>query len=317
MGCGPHPEQNSGKRLKILIFSRFELLVIRARESFSAQPFKRLFFNSMSIRVMSSVWDSDIKDTFELLVLLALADFANDEGVSWPSLDRLAQKARCSRRGLQNILKRLEEVGILTVKRKGGGPPESTNSYKINLGLRGERGAPLKEGEGCTRRHGGVHPATRRGEPGADEGCTASANDPSVIRHRSVIDPPSPSPELALNGVEGGKSELPLEAIYWNSNCGDLAKVLSAGTSRLRHLLMRRKNQFWASNFQEAVRRVASSHFCNGKNDRGWKATFDWMVEQPDVVTKVMEGKYDNRFNGSSLKANTAQEIAKSWGVEC
>mgnify|MGYP000141283017 CR=1 FL=1 len=47
----------------------------------------------MSIRLMSLVWDTDLPQT-EKLVLLALADWSNDDGVSWPKQSTIAQ--RCS-----------------------------------------------------------------------------------------------------------------------------------------------------------------------------------------------------------------------------
>jgi hypothetical protein len=42
------------------------------------------------------------------------------------------------------------------------------------------------------------------------------------------------------------------------------------------------------------IGRIEASAFCRGANDRGWVASFDWLM-QPDVALKVLEGKYDNR----------------------
>jgi hypothetical protein len=41
------------------------------------------------------------------------------------------------------------------------------------------------------------------------------------------------------------------------------------------------------------VKRIASSAFCTGTNDRGWRATPDWLL-RPDTAAKVLEGKYDD-----------------------
>lgn len=46
--------------------------------------------------------------------------------------------------------------------------------------------------------------------------------------------------------------------------------------------------------WRRVIESIARSDFCRGQNDRGWVATFDWLV-QPDTATKVLEGKYDNR----------------------
>lgn len=44
----------------------------------------------MSIAIMSAVWNTYDGTPARKLVLLALADHANDEGVCWPSLGRIA-----------------------------------------------------------------------------------------------------------------------------------------------------------------------------------------------------------------------------------
>jgi hypothetical protein len=104
------------------------------------------------------------------------------------------------------------------------------------------------------------------------------------------------------NGREGkeGKGNttggLPKEVEFWNLNCGTLSKALSVNDDRSKRLRQRRQDSFWVANFEQAVKRVAQSSFCIGGNDRQWKADFDWML-QPNVVAKIMEGKYDNRIS--------------------
>lgn len=67
----------------------------------------------MSIKLMSAVWErSDISST-QKLVLLALADWANDEGLCWPSIDRLAQKTGMAGRSVQRIIRDLEQIGLV------------------------------------------------------------------------------------------------------------------------------------------------------------------------------------------------------------
>ena len=69
----------------------------------------------MSIRVMSQVWESGINDKGELLVMLALADFANDKGECWPSIGTIAQKARMTPRSVQRVCRSLEAAGALEI----------------------------------------------------------------------------------------------------------------------------------------------------------------------------------------------------------
>lgn len=69
----------------------------------------------MSVKAISWALD-EVIDTSpaETLVLFALADFADNEGVSWHPLDKLAQRARCSTRTLRTHFKTLEELGLLS-----------------------------------------------------------------------------------------------------------------------------------------------------------------------------------------------------------
>lgn len=67
----------------------------------------------MSVRVMTAAWAVDIA-AGEKLVLLALADCANDEGKCWPGLPSLARKTGKSRRSLIDAIHALEKGGHLS-----------------------------------------------------------------------------------------------------------------------------------------------------------------------------------------------------------
>lgn len=61
-----------------------------------------------------------MKSHAQKLVLLALADNANDEGHCWPSLETLAKKSCVSRRWATNCIKSLQTQGHLTPKKREG-----------------------------------------------------------------------------------------------------------------------------------------------------------------------------------------------------
>lgn len=85
----------------------------------------------MSVKLMSKAWETNQKGN-HLLVLLALCDFANDEGDCFPSLKTLCEKAKISKSALSYILKAYESVGVISrEKRKRDNQSDTSTSYKI------------------------------------------------------------------------------------------------------------------------------------------------------------------------------------------
>ena len=73
----------------------------------------------MSVSVMTDVWAIDLPDS-QKIVLLALADSANDEGHCWPSMATLAKKCSKGERTVQGVIKQLVDAGHLTRKEVRG-----------------------------------------------------------------------------------------------------------------------------------------------------------------------------------------------------
>lgn len=81
---------------------------------------------------MQTVWEHSLATGNDLLVMLAIADNANDAGVCWPAVETIAKKARCSVRTTQRIIKHLVEVmGELSIDKKAG--PHQCNRYRVTL----------------------------------------------------------------------------------------------------------------------------------------------------------------------------------------
>lgn len=85
----------------------------------------------MSLRVLTLVWEHAKAEGGDLLVLLALADEARDNGGCYPGIDRIAAKARMTERNVRYVLRRLEQSGELVVVPGGG--RANTNLYEIRV----------------------------------------------------------------------------------------------------------------------------------------------------------------------------------------
>lgn len=68
---------------------------------------------------MAWVWKSSPYDRTKLLIHLAFADYANDEGYFWPLQDTVARKTKCSSRYVQQALRDMRERGLIESEQRG------------------------------------------------------------------------------------------------------------------------------------------------------------------------------------------------------
>lgn len=69
---------------------------------------------------MKRVWEESAQSGSGLLVLLSMADRADDDGYCWPGMEDIAARARVDKRQAQRIVKAVEEAGELYVERSRG-----------------------------------------------------------------------------------------------------------------------------------------------------------------------------------------------------
>ena len=78
----------------------------------------------MSVKVMSLVWDHGPESSTDRFVLLALADYADDNGECWPAIATLARKCQISERTVIRAINRLRSDGYLVRSKR-----QSTSNY--------------------------------------------------------------------------------------------------------------------------------------------------------------------------------------------
>lgn len=90
----------------------------------------------MSIHVMNLVWaHADVKGS-ELLILLAMADFSDDNGENiFPSMQTLGRKARLSDKQARRVVQNLVKLKLVEIVEQGGWQRgrNRSNSYRILL----------------------------------------------------------------------------------------------------------------------------------------------------------------------------------------
>lgn len=159
---------------------------------------------------MAGVWEEDLPSS-EKLVLLAMADHADDGGKNcFPSIPRIAWKSSLTRRGVQKVLRRLEEKGRI---RPTGRRANGTVEYTITLQW-GERYSRGEHGSRRTMDTGGANHVRVEGEPGSPESSL------------TIIEPPKEKPPVVP--LSGGQPKI--EYVQWG---GELIEVEMGNRKRL------------------------------------------------------------------------------------
>lgn len=119
---------------------------------------------------MSIVWEHSTRAGTELLMMLALADFSDDQGNSYPAVATLAEKCRMKPRNANYILSNLQEAGEILVMPNEG--PKGVNRYRIAI----ERLTGVQQVAGAVRASESKAPAEKGGRAGRlPEGFAVSA----------------------------------------------------------------------------------------------------------------------------------------------
>lgn len=140
----------------------------------------------MSVKAMSWVWKHSRAAGNTLLVFLASADHAHDDGTdAWPGQESLAKKCRVSSRTVRRAVEELEQLGELWVERYAGPPVrgrkgQRTHRYTLTFqsdNLSGSKETPV--GQTCEP-VGQPDPSSRTpvsGEPSIEPLYEPSARD--------------------------------------------------------------------------------------------------------------------------------------------
>lgn len=247
----------------------------------------------MSVRVMSLVWDGYPGGGSELLALLALADWSDDEGRCYPSMAAIADKTRLSRSQAQRVVHTLIGSGFVSVEgNESGGRPGSTRRYLINLQqIRTERGRTHATGSayatGRTDAAEGSHGCAERGRTHA----TLTISEPSV-NHQGIADEPpvsskaaDPCPHQAIIDLYHQTLPSGRQVRIWNDT--RRAKL----RARWKEDPKRQSVEWWGKFFGY----IAESDFLTGKaasvNRPPFELDLEWIVSPANFV-KIVEGKY-------------------------
>ncbi|MDQ3831906.1 MAG: helix-turn-helix domain-containing protein [Candidatus Tectomicrobia bacterium] len=160
----------------------------------------------MSIAIMTHVWQRSQHKGSELLLLLAIADNANDQGIAYPSVRTLAKKTRLSRRNVQYLINKVEQSGELRVSVGTG--PHGCNEYHILLEWGANFAQGMKSPDEKQRMKGGAKAI-------APEPNTEPKREEKTFSLES--DHGAPAPEVSLSPIELKRLGLTPGSTVWRA----------------------------------------------------------------------------------------------------
>jgi len=87
----------------------------------------------MSAKATFWAWDLPLDNSTQKLVLLKLADSANDDGVCWPSHTTIAAHTGLSRSTVLRTIKTLESMGLVSHENRFRNNEQTSNLYTLDL----------------------------------------------------------------------------------------------------------------------------------------------------------------------------------------
>ena len=235
----------------------------------------------MSTKLTGYVWDACAASGMKLssvAIMARLADFSNDEGVCWPSIETIARQLGAGVSTVRTAIAKLEAEGWLSRTARRQGNRNASNVYQLNVAkLQGAAFAHLSDSDASksdasksdasksdasksdpskfdaskSGKNNGFHPPESGGDPSVN-----SKQDPQVTSKPSCPVAAQPDPEVTitdqaievlnhLNRVKGSrfqKSKSSLENIRARIRDGHSVDDLK--------LVIDLKHEHWRDNFE-------------------------------------------------------------------
>lgn len=223
---------------------------------------------------MSAVFESKTLGPTERLVMLALADHADDEGKCYPSILRIQERTGLSERAVQTNVRKLVDLGYLLVQVGGG--KGNANLYFVTPN-------PAADAPRTKRTPAAYAPQT-----------------PHQVRPNPAADAPEPSgtiiePSIGAAPNKRRKPEVPIPE-GWVPNDRNISDA--------------QERQFSAREIQDEADRFRNHHTSKGNRFRDWDAAWrTWLGNARKFAGGGVAGKTatGGRGQGRSLASIVAE----------
>lgn len=248
----------------------------------------------MSIQAVAWALEVDCPSAPAKLVLVALANYADEDGQCFPSLTKLSKIAGTTRQNVSQHIKKLIDAGLVSKQeRERHNGSQASNTYV--LAITGGK-APVEGGQVGV--DGGKVPV---------DTCKAPV-DPIL----TVIEP-SPLPNG--NGYTSESDDLTAAVDLWNATAAEhgLSKIQKLTKARATKLRARLKDCGGIEGWRVALSKIPESGFLLGEQG-DWKANFDFMLRE-ERFAKLMEDGYAGKRKPASDGGDYRADILAGLGL--
>lgn len=274
----------------------------------------------MSVKVSALCWKVRLAAT-EKLILLRLADYADDQGFNiYPAVQTVADDCGVGRRAAQLTLKKLVDVGILVVINQGGGRRRTTE-YAIDMDLVKQ----LKDAPPSEKSHFNGHAVN------SAKGANSESSAPFTGVNSASDDinsaPDSPNPLESVKEEEESVCDVGVNPREAHTQAPpDSSGTRSAVVVPFRQPLpegwvLPEAWRVWAqeagqSGIDFAAQRFFDFHFERGnlKTPAGWDHAWQrWITENLERGYGNGQQRHDHRHRGNGDLASVVLSDLPSW----
>nr|WP_295947841.1 hypothetical protein [uncultured Agathobaculum sp.] len=186
-----------------------------------------------------------------------------------------------SKREIETTVNKLRDAGLILTAKLSKDPKDTTLSYTVvteKIGV-SPFGDPLSPNGETVSPGGDNHPSPYGDNP-SPNGETLNEH----IKTQVVVQANKPE--------EGANKPSPRQVMdRYNAICTSLSRCIRLTDKRAKAVRQLFAKGYTAEQLTDAFGRAQASSFCTGRNDRGWRADFDWLMNENNLV-RVLEGKY-------------------------
>ncbi|HEK2899651.1 TPA: helix-turn-helix domain-containing protein [Proteus mirabilis] len=246
----------------------------------------------MSMLLMAKAMQLQVGSTAQKMVLLKLADNANDKGECFPSYETIARHCEISRQSAINHIKSLCKKGFVRKVTRKTDKGHTSNLYILDLEAKSlDEGSQNSVPEVVKEFDHGSQTVGLGGSQKFLPRTSQSFNQ-SINPKKLSSDDSKPAKQISINR----QAKIPYQEIMqaFNESAGDrLPNAESLNDKRKRAISkflkeLKEPTVESAKNYFDYFMETASAWYF-GENNRGWRANFDYLL-RPETVLKTREG---------------------------